>query len=78
MNGFRVILTSPLLQFCSLMYLNLTMSLILDLPGELLLLIFENLNDLDDVLHLGRACKQLYSCLDGGQNRLRIYKSVIV
>ncbi|KAL2371635.1 hypothetical protein BDBG_17381 [Blastomyces gilchristii SLH14081] len=53
------------------------MSSILDLPSELLLLIFENLDDLDDVLHLGRACRQLYNCLDGGQNRLRIYKSVI-
>ncbi|EEH04640.1 conserved hypothetical protein [Histoplasma capsulatum G186AR] len=42
------------------MYLNLTMSLILDLPGELLLLIFENLNDLDDVLHLGRASHHQY------------------
>lgn len=55
-----------------------TMFRILDFPNEVVLLIYQRLGDLDDVLHLGRTCRQLYNLLEHGKNRLQIFRSVIV
>ncbi|OJD20571.1 hypothetical protein ACJ73_08091 [Blastomyces percursus] len=46
------------------------MALLLMLANELLLQIFKELGDIDDVLHLGQTCKHLYNLLEFGRNRL--------
>lgn len=43
------------------------MALLSDLPEVLLLLIFRELGDLDDVVHLARTCRRLHVILECGR-----------
>jgi len=54
------------------------MSSLLDLPNELILQIYRDLGDIDDVLHLARTCSHLNSLFESGNNRLGIFRRVIV
>jgi hypothetical protein len=49
-----------------------------DLPSELLLQIYLDLGDIDDVLHPGRCSVQLHNLLENSDNRVGIFKRVIV
>ena len=51
---------------------------ILELPVEVLLLIYQSLNDIDDALHLARTCKQLYAIFDSPSSRVNILRCIIV
>ncbi|OGM50740.1 hypothetical protein ABOM_000706 [Aspergillus bombycis] len=50
---------------------------ILDLPVEVLLLIYQSLNDIDDALHLARTCEQLYTIFDSPSSRVNIFRCII-
>ncbi|KAF3482085.1 uncharacterized protein GIQ15_04844 [Arthroderma uncinatum] len=54
------------------------MASLLNLPNELLLFIFKELGDLDDVAHLERSCRHLHSLLEYGSHRLDIFRAVII
>ena len=44
------------------------MALLLMLANKLLLQIFKELGDLDNVLHLGQSCEKLHNLLEFGWN----------
>ncbi|KNG89005.1 hypothetical protein ANOM_002395 [Aspergillus nomiae NRRL 13137] len=50
---------------------------ILSLPVEVLLLIYQCLNDIDDALHLARTCKRLYTIFDSPLSRVNIFRCII-
>ncbi|UCK59095.1 hypothetical protein AFCA_001920 [Aspergillus flavus] len=50
---------------------------ILELPVEVLLLIYQSLNDIDDALHLARTCEQLYAIFDSPSSRVNILRCII-
>ena len=54
------------------------MSRALDLPPEIVLWVFESLDNIDDALHLARCCKYFYSIFDVTGVRLKIFKSIVV
>jgi hypothetical protein len=49
-----------------------------DLPTELLLCVYQSLDDIDDALHLARSCRRLYRVFNDPANRHGILKSIIV
>ena len=51
---------------------------IVDLPLEVLLLVYQSLSDIDDALHLGRACKRLNNIFDNPFSRVNIFRVIIV
>ena len=59
-------------------HLNMTMVSHLHLSNEHILLIFERLSDLDDIVHLEQSCWNLHSLLEYGQNQLKVFRSAIV
>lgn len=50
---------------------------IVDLPLEVLLLVYQSLSDIDDALHLGRACKRLNNIFDNPFSRVNIFRVII-
>ncbi|KJF61224.1 uncharacterized protein CIMG_13520 [Coccidioides immitis RS] len=54
------------------------MTLLLMLVNELLLQIFKELDDIDDILHLGQTCKHLYNLLKFSHNQVEVFKAVIL
>jgi hypothetical protein len=54
------------------------MQSILNLPVEILLFVFESLDDIDDSLHLARCCKYIYWVFNDEHNRLTIFRSIVV
>ncbi|PGH21449.1 hypothetical protein AJ80_03240 [Polytolypa hystricis UAMH7299] len=54
------------------------MAPLLTLPDALILCVFEELADLDDVMYLERVCKRFHHFLERGRNRLTVYKAIIV
>jgi hypothetical protein len=50
---------------------------LLRLPIEILVYIFELLDDLDDALHLARCCRRIYRTFNPSNTRLRIFRSII-
>ncbi|KAF2189719.1 hypothetical protein K469DRAFT_561973 [Zopfia rhizophila CBS 207.26] len=53
------------------------MAKLTNLPTELLEQIYHSLGSIDDVLHLGRACKATHNVLDNDKTWLEIMRSVI-
>ncbi|KAF2833332.1 hypothetical protein CC86DRAFT_8359 [Ophiobolus disseminans] len=53
------------------------MAVILDFPPELLELVFHHLGSIDDVHHLGRACKKTYSIVKRKTLYIEIMRSII-
>lgn len=51
---------------------------LLDLPPELLINIYEQLENIDDALHLARSCRLMYAVLDAPGRRLSIFSHIIV
>ncbi|EAW13561.1 F-box protein [Aspergillus clavatus NRRL 1] len=49
-----------------------------DLPAEVLLRVFQNLDNIDDAFHLGRSCRRLYQILDRPGHRFTIMRSIII
>jgi F-box-like len=49
-----------------------------DLPAELLLHVYQLLDDIDDALHLARTCNRLYRVFNDPTNGRGILKSIIV
>ena len=54
------------------------MSVLLNLPPELITLIFCNLQDFDDVNHLSRCCRRLHSILQNEATYLIVMRTIIV
>lgn len=54
------------------------MTQLTDLPTELLLNIYEQLENIDDALHLARSCKLMYEVLDPQGHRLSVFSHIIV
>ncbi|KAH8435163.1 uncharacterized protein LDX57_012792 [Aspergillus melleus] len=50
---------------------------IVDLPVEVLPLVYQSLNDIDDALHLGRACKRLNNVFNNSLPRVNIFRVII-
>ncbi|KAJ5975171.1 hypothetical protein N7481_008878 [Penicillium waksmanii] len=50
---------------------------ILSFPVEIIIYVFESLDDIDDALHFARCCKYLYSAFNPMGVRLAIFRSVI-
>jgi hypothetical protein len=51
---------------------------ILDLPPEIVIWVFESLENIDDALHFARSCKYAFSAFDTNSVRLKIFRSIIV
>lgn len=51
---------------------------LLHLPTEILLDIYHNTSNIDDVLHLARTCRQMHAIFNAPRNRVEIFRSVIV
>jgi F-box domain len=54
------------------------MTVLLDLPSEVITLIFCNLRDIDDVNHLSRSCRRLHSILQNEATYLIVMRTIIV
>lgn len=54
------------------------MSHLLQLPTKILLQIYKNLSDIDDILRLGRSCRRTHAVLNPVAHRLSVFRSVIV
>ncbi|PLN74449.1 hypothetical protein BDW42DRAFT_63445 [Aspergillus taichungensis] len=53
------------------------MGWVLNLPTELIIRIFESLDDIDDALHFARCCKDLHCVFDPLSARFKIFRSII-
>lgn len=48
------------------------------LPTEIILVIYHRLDNIDDVLRLGRSCRRAHVVLNSVAHRLSIFRSIIV
>jgi hypothetical protein len=49
---------------------------ILNLPPEVVVWVFESLDNIDDALHLARCCKYAFSVFDATSVRLKIFRPI--
>jgi len=54
------------------------MPVMLDIPVEVMIMIFCDLQDFDDVYHLSRCCRELHSILHTGATYLTVMRSIMV
>ncbi|KUL87332.1 hypothetical protein ZTR_04725 [Talaromyces verruculosus] len=53
------------------------MTQLINLPIELLIIIYEQLENIDDALHLARSCKWMYKVLNTQSHRLSVFSHII-